>query len=128
MADPMALQIAVSAMTAFQNLGLPEGQIPMAEAIIYVCEASKSNSVVNALYAARDAADQSGNCEVPFHLRDANYKTEKIQGYKYPHSFGGWVEQQYLPDSLKDTEFYGPSTNGKEKDLVRAKKIKKNKG
>ena len=128
MADPMALQIAVSAMTAFQNLGLPEGQIPMAEAIIYVCEASKSNSVVNALYAARDAADQSGNCEVPFHLRDANYKTEKIQGYKYPHSFGGWVEQQYLPDSLKDSEFYVPSTNGKEKDLVRAKKIKKNKG
>ena len=65
---------------------------------------------------------------VPLYLRDANFKVEKVEGYKYPHSFGGWVEQQYLPDSLKDEKLYIPSANGKEASLIRAKVIKKNKG
>ena len=61
-------------------------------------------------------------------LRDTNYKVEKVSGYLYPHDFGGWVEQQYLPDSLKDATFYTPSANGEEAHLIRAKKEKKNKG
>ena len=128
MADPRALVVATSAMTAFTHLGLPEGRIPMAEAIIYVSEASKSNSVVSALESACECAKKHAVSVVPLPLRDANYKTETIKGYKYPHSYGGWVEQQYLPDEVKDEEFYVPSQNGFEKDLVRAKKIKGNKG
>ena len=128
MADPYALTIAVSAMTAMQNIGLPEGRIPLTEAILYVCEASKSNSVVGALYSAHDAVEKTYGDIVPPYLKDANYKQEKVEGYKYPHSYGGWVEQQYLPDAIKDETFYHPSQNGFEKSLVRAKVIKKNKG
>ena len=128
MADPYALTIAVSALTAMQNIGLPEGRIPLTEAIIYVCEASKSNSVVKALYSAHDAVEKTYGDIVPTHLKDANYKQEKIEGYKYPHSFGGWVEQQYLPDAVKDEHFYDPSQNGFEKTLVRAKIVKHTKG
>lgn len=128
MADPQALPIAVASLTAMQNLGLPEGRIPMAEAIIYICEASKSNSVVNALESAQECALTHGDSAVPIYLRDTHYKTEKIQGYKYPHDYGGWVEQQYLPDDIKDEIFYVPSNNGFEKNLQRAKTIKGNKG
>ena len=128
MADPNALNIAVSAMHAFQNIGLPEGRIPMAEAIIYICEASKSNSVVTALEEASEMAINNPNLAVPIYLRDANYKTEKVEGYKYPHEFGGWVEQTYLPLEIKDSVFYTPSNNGYEKSLIRAKVIKGNKG
>ena len=128
MADPYALTIAVSAMTAMQNIGLPEGRIPLTEAIIYVCEASKSNSVVTALYSAHDAVERTYGDIVPPNLKDANYKQEKVEGYKYPHSYGGWVEQQYLPDAIKDETFYTPSANGFEKDLQRAKILKRNKG
>lgn len=129
MADPRALVIATSALTAFKNLGLPEGKIPMYEAIIYVCEAPKSNSVVRAKYAVEETVATKSDDEVPYYLRDANYKLEKVEGYKYPHDFGGWVEQQYLPDSLKDEKFYEPSDNGEERGMFRSKiekKIKKN--
>lgn len=128
MADPMAQLMAVSALTALKELGLPEGRIPLANAIIYVCEASKSPSVVQALAAANEAVMTVKDDNVPMSLRDANYKGEKISGYKYPHNYGGWVEQQYLPDKLKDARFYIPSTNGREAKLVRAKDIKGNKG
>ena len=128
MADPNAINVAVSALTAFQNIGLPEGRIPMAEAIIYVCEASKSNSVVTALERASEKAKNNPDLPVPIYLRDAHYKSEKIEGYKYPHAYGGWVEQTYLPLEIKDEVFYEPSSNGKEKDLIRAKVIKGNKG
>lgn len=122
MADPEALKIAVSAMMALERIGLPEGRIPLAEAIIYVCEASKSNSVIRALTAAREAVEKHGDDEVPMPIRDADYKAEKPKGYVYPHSFGGYVKQQYLPDRLVDTEFYVPSNNGAEKNLVKRKK------
>ena len=114
LADPNALVIATNAMVAFEKLGLPEGRIPLTEAIIYVCKAPKSNSVVNALYAADELA-REGHNDVPIYLRDANYKVEKISGYKYPHDYGGWVEQQYLPDDIKDEVFYVPSNNGDER-------------
>ncbi len=117
MADPRALQMAVSAMTALEKLGLPEGLIPLSEAIIYVCEAEKSNSVVCALYSAQDAVENIRSEEVPKYLMDPNYKTEKISGYKYPHDYGGWVEQQYLPDAVKDSVFYNPSDHGYEAEV-----------
>jgi putative ATPase len=122
MADPMALQIATSAMLAFEKIGLPEGRIPLAEAIVYVCEAPKSNSVYRALHAARQAVEQVGDADVPMHIRDLDYKAEKPKGYKYPHDFGGYVEQQYLPDVIKDQEFYVPGTNGAEQGMIKRKK------
>lgn len=128
MADPMAQLMATSAMFAIQNIGMPEGRLPLVNSIIYVCEASKSNSVVNALDKAVELVNKSKDDIVPLYLRDANFKVEKVEGYKYPHSFGGWVEQQYLPDSLKNEKLYIPSANGKEASLIRAKVIKKNKG
>lgn len=118
MADPYALNIAMNALHAMEKLGLPEGRIPLTEAIIYVCLAPKSNSVVNALYSADDASKMAEDQTIPYYLRDANYKIEKVTGYKYPHSYGGWVEQRYLPESLGDTRFYVPSQNGKEKDII----------
>ena len=113
LADPNAMVVAVNAMTAYEKIGLPEGKIPLTEAIIYVCKAPKSDSVVKAMEAA-DAVTQEGHDIVPLHPRDANYKTEKVFGYKYPHDYGGWVEQQYLPDDIKDKVFYFPSNNGDE--------------
>ena len=128
MADPQALVIASSAMYAYEHIGLPEGKIPLYNAIIYVCEASKSNSVVAAMDKVAKAVEQVKDDNVPPPLRDSHYAGEHMGGYKYPHDFGGWVEQQYLPDKLKDEKFYLPSKNGYEKMLVRAKEIKKNKG
>ncbi len=128
MADPQALVIATSAIVAYEHLGLPEGKIPLYNAIIYVAEASKSNSVVTALSRAEELVRIHKDDNVPMYLRDRNYKSEKIVGYKYPHDFGGYVEQQYLPDSLKDAKIYEQSSNGYEAKLIRAKIIKKNKG
>lgn len=115
MADPNALVVAASAMTAFEKIGLPEGRIPLSEAIIYVSEAPKSNSVVVALEEAHEAVQNVRRENVPSYLMDPNYKTEKISGYKYPHAYGGWVEQQYLPNEIKDKVFYRPTDHGFEK-------------
>lgn len=128
MADPMALVVANSAVEAYKNLGMPEGKIPLFNAIIYVCEASKSNSVVEAMYGAERLVAENKDDNVPPYLRDTHYHTDKVTGYKYVHDYGGWVEQTYLPESIKDAQLYKPSKNGKEKDLVRAKVIKANKG
>ena len=126
LADPNALSVAVNAMVAFEHLGYPEGRIPLTEAIIYVAEACKSNSVVRAMYSAVEAATVTKDDAVPANLRDPNFKDSASvdKSYKYPHDYGGWVEQQYLPDSLKDARFYVPGNNGAEKELFRAK-IKK---
>jgi putative ATPase len=113
LADPYALTLSVSAMTAFEKMGYPEGMLPLTEAILYVCKAKKSNSVVIAMGAAKEAAQKYPDLEPPVYLRDTNYKTEKITGYKYPHDYGGWVEQQYLPDKIKDEKFYIPNPNDK---------------
>ena len=115
LADPNALNVAVNAMLAFERLGLPEGRIPMTEAIVYVCLAPKSNSVVNALYAADAASRKAEDESIPTYLKDVNYKSERIEGYKYPHDYGGWVEQQYLPDAIKNDRYYFPGENGAER-------------
>ena len=132
MADPRALQIATSAMYALEKIGYPEARIPLAEAIIYVCEAEKSNSVVNAMYAAVEDARNARDDNVPPYLKDNSFgsKEDKAnsKAYKYPHNYGGYVEQQYLPDSLKDKIYYAPSDNGYENEVkeIRKRKGKKN--
>lgn len=129
MADPNALQVATSALLAFERLGYPEGLIPLSEAIIYVCEAPKSYSVKNALLAAKADAREVRDDAVPPYLKDNTFgdKESKAQSAKYlfPHDFGGWVKQQYLPDSLKGRIYYRPGDNGFEK---RVKEIRKEKG
>lgn len=131
MADPNALVVATSAMYALEKTGYPEGIIPLSNAIIYVCEAPKSNTVVLAKNAAvRDAREVRDDEGVPAYLRDNSYgdKEAKAQSrlYKYPHDYaGGWVDQQYLPDALKDRIYYTPSDYGYEKEV---KEIRKKKG
>ncbi|MFR7795512.1 MAG: replication-associated recombination protein A [Oscillospiraceae bacterium] len=126
MANPNALVVATSALTAYEKIGMPEGTLPLAEAIICVCESEKSNSVVIARDEAERAVQTVKKEAVPMYLRDVNYKQEKISGYKYPHDYGGYVEQQYLPDDLKDAKFYVPSDHGYEKVVKeRQEKLKK---
>lgn len=118
LADPMALVVATSALTAFQNIGLPEGRIPLTQAILYICNCPKSNSVVEALESATDCAKQHPTARVPAHLMDKNFPRDTESAaevpYKYPHNYGGWVEQQYLPDELKNQVFFVPTGNGQD--------------
>lgn len=122
MADSNALLLATSAMYALEKMGLPEGMLPLTHAIIYVCEAEKSNSVVTAMNLSEQDALNSTDNKVPNHLK--NHPSTNADGhgkYKYPHDYGGYCKQQYLPDSLKDRVYYVPSQNGREKNLIRKK-------
>ena len=131
MADPQALVIATSAMVAFEKMGLPEGLLPLSQAIIYVCEAEKSNSVVTAMDMAGEDAINVKDDTVPPWVKNAVYGSEEdkklASQYKYPHNYGGYCEQQYLPNSLKDRVYYVPGDNGYEKTVkeIRLKKGKK---
>jgi putative ATPase len=122
MADPQALVIAVAAADAVQYVGMPEGRIPLAEAVVYLATAPKSNASYLALDAA--IADvRAGNFgRVPLHLRDAHYPGAKKLGhgknYRYSHdSELGVVEQQYLPDELLGVDYYKPTEHGNERDV-----------
>ena len=121
MADPNALIMAASATYIFEKTGYPEGLEPLCEAIIYVCEAPKTNTVEIAMNAAKhDAREVRDDEGVPPYLKDNTFgdKTTKSQSrkYKYPHDYaGGYVDQQYLPDKLKDRIYYTPSDYGYEK-------------
>ena len=132
MADPNALIVATSALLAYEKMGLPEGLLPITEAIIYVCEAEKSNSVVIAMDAAAKDATENKDDAVPPWVKNAVYGSvdDKAQArkYKYPHDYGGYVEQKYLPDGLKDRVYYIPKDNGYEKTVkeIRKRKGKKN--
>lgn len=122
LADPRALQMTTAAMYALEKIGYPEAMIPLSEAIIYVCEAEKSNSVVEALDAAREDVKNARDDEgVPAYLRDNSYGSKEDKAasakYKYPHSYGGYVEQQYLPDSIKDHVYYVPKGRGYEAEI-----------
>lgn len=122
MADSNALLLANSALTAVQNLGMPECNLALCHAIIYICEAEKSNSVVVAMNKAMYDAEHEKQTNVPNHLK--NHPTGYADGhgkYKYPHDYGGYVKQQYFPDSIKDRVYYTPSKNGKEANLVKKK-------
>ncbi len=129
MADPQALVVAVSALTALKNMGYPEGILPLSEAIVYVCEAEKSNTVYLAMHQAEEDAMTVKDDYVPTNLRNTPYmspeqlKTKKP--YLYPHDYGGYVKQQYMPDKLVGKKYYRPSDHGYEKTV---KEIRKKKG
>jgi len=131
-ADPQALQVAVSASLAAERVGMPEARIILSEAAIYVATAPKSNAVICAIDDAMATVRQTGNLPVPAHLQDAHYKgAAKLGhgiGYKYAHDYPDhYVEQQYLPYELSGKEFYSPSGNGYEVKIdEHMKKLKKN--
>lgn len=120
-ADPQAIQVAVACAQAVERVGMPEAQIILAHAAIYVACAPKSNSVNNAIAAAMQTVKERQTGVVPVHLRDAHYggagKLGHV-GYQYAHDFPNhYVEQQYLPDELQGTRFYEPGTLGYEQDI-----------
>lgn len=117
LADSNALMLTVSAMTAYEKVGPPEGFLALTHAIIYICTAPKSNSVVMARDAVMKTVSESGASYVPLHLRNTDYSTldKSEKPYIYPHDFGGYAKQQYLPDELKEAVFYRPTENGEEK-------------
>jgi putative ATPase len=121
-ADPMALVVATSASRAVEFVGMPECRINLSQAAIYLALAPKSNAAYKAVEAAFADVQREGNEPPPPHLRDANYPGAKKlghgQGYKYPHSFGGWVEQQYLPDKLAGRRYFSP-LRGEEMKMAR---------
>ena len=122
MADPQALNVAVSAAQAVERIGMPEARIILAEAVIYIASAPKSNSVITAIDQAMEAVRTEKTRPVPVHLKDTHYKgAEKLghgAGYLYPHDFPGhYVKQQYLPDGMEGRTFYHPSDEGFEKEV-----------
>ena len=121
MADSNAALMAMVAMNAIKNLGMPEGNIPLCHAIIYVCEAEKSNSVIIAMDAAKADAEFNPDDKIPEHLKNYHYEEKDIPEYKYPHNYGGYVKQQYLPEKLKDRVYYKPLNNGREKGMIKKK-------
>ena len=121
MADSNAALMAMVAMNAIKNLGMPEGNIPLCHAIIYVCEAEKSNSVIEAMNSAKYDAEFNPDDNIPEHLKNYHYEEKDVPNYKYPHNYGGYVKQQYLPNKLKDRAYYKPLNNGREKGFIRKK-------
>ncbi len=117
LANSNALVVATSALTAYLQMGIPEGLIPLSHAIIYVCMSPKSNSVVVAMNRAKEDVKATYTGAVPDHLKNYNYLNEKREHYKYPHDYGGYVEQQYLPSELKNHVYYIPSKNGSESSI-----------
>ena len=128
-ADPMALNVAVSAAQAVERIGMPEAQIILSQAVLYVATAPKSNSACNAVFAAMDNVKKY-KTTVPVHLQDTHYKgSAKLGhgiGYKYAHDYPNhYVKQQYLPDEIKDAVFYEASDNGYEQTIkAHMKRIK----
>ncbi len=126
LANPQVGAHMLAAVQAAERLGLPEARIPLASAVIEMCLASKSNSAISAIDAAIASIHAGKTGEIPLHLRDTHYEGAKDLGhvgYQYPHNnpigtFGGWVDQQYLPDELVGTEFYKPVIAGEEKRMA----------
>lgn len=121
-ADPQALVVATSAAQAVERIGMPEAQIILAEAAIYVATAPKSNSVVCAIGEAMEAVRTEKTMPVPAHLQDSHYrgagKLGHGLGYLYPHDFPNhYVKQQYLPDGMEGREFYHMSGEGHEREV-----------
>ena len=121
MADSNASLMAMVAMNAVKNIGMPEANIPLSHAIIYVCEAEKSNSVIEAMEQAKYDAEFNPDDNIPEHLKNYHYEIENPPEYKYPHNYGGYIKQQYLPNKLKDRVYYKPGNNGREKGMIKKK-------
>ena len=123
LADPQALVLAVAAQTAVERIGMPEGRIPLAEAVVYLACAPKSNASYRALDAALADVRAGASGEVPTHLRDAHYPGAKALGhgvgYKYAHDHPhGVAAQEYLPEKLRGTTYYTPTGNGAERTMA----------
>ena len=122
-ADPQALTVAVSAAQAVERIGMPEAQIILSQAVLYVAAAPKSNSAVMAISEAMEAVKTGKTMPVPVHLQDKHYKgAEKLghgAGYRYPHDYPNhYTKQQYLPDGMEGRCFYHPSDQGYEKTIT----------
>jgi putative ATPase len=120
MADPQALLVATAAAQAVQNVGLPEAQLNLAQAVVHLATAAKSNSVTTALGAAMADVRAGRGGPVPASLRDAHYPGSRGlghgRGYRYPHDDPrGVVKQQYVPDDLVGADYYQPSEHGAER-------------
>ena len=120
-ADPNALTVAVSASQAIERIGMPEAQIILAQAATYIASAPKSNASYLSIAAAMESV-KNQKTTVPAHLQDAHYKgSAKLGhgiGYKYAHDYPEhYVKQQYLPDEIKDAQFYEPTDIGSEKQI-----------
>jgi putative ATPase len=121
-ADPQALQVAVAAAQAVERVGMPESQLILSQAAIYVASAPKSNACTNAIYAATESVKHQ-KATVPVHLKDAHYggaaKLGHGIGYEYAHDFPKhFSHQRYLPEELGDTKFYEPTENGYEEKIA----------
>ncbi|WP_062049899.1 replication-associated recombination protein A [Bacillus sp. JCM 19034] len=120
LAAPEVATHTVAAVEAVERLGLPEARIPLANVVVQQCLSPKSNSAYKALDYAIEDVRKGQIGDIPPHLKDAHYAGAKTlghgEGYKYPHSYpNSWVKQQYLPDLLKDKQYYIPNQNGYEK-------------
>ena len=123
-ADPQALVVATAAAQAVERIGMPEAQIILAQAASYVACAPKSNSSINAIEKAMQSVKNEPIGQIPPYLKDAHYSGAKELGrgltYKYPHDYPDhYVEQQYLPDEIKNEKFYIPSDSGYERSIKR---------
>lgn len=123
LADPLALVVADAAARAVEFVGLPEAQLNLAEAVVYLAGAPKSNRVTVALGRAKADVEEGRRGDVPVHLRDASYPGARMlghgQGYRYPHDDRrGWLEQAYRPPELSGHVYYEPSDHGAEADLA----------
>ena len=133
MADPTSLLIADAAARAVEFVGLPEAQLNLAQAVVHLATAPKSNRVTLALTSAMQDVSSAGEGRVPPHLRDAHYSGASGighgEGYEYPHNDpSGWVEQTYRPEEVESNVYYEPSEHGFEKQVMeRMAKLKKNK-
>lgn len=120
-ADPMALIVATNAMNAVHMIGMPECRYALSQAALYVSTAPKSNASSAAIDSVLKDIREQRDSGVPSYLKDAHYKgAEKLgngNGYLYPHSYGGFINQQYLPDSHKGKRYYIPTNNGKEAEI-----------
>jgi len=129
LADPTAMLQAHAAANALEWLGLPEARIPMAQAVLAIATAPKSNSVITAIDKAIEYVKNHKAELVPEHLRDAHYPGAKKlghgSGYLYPHSFpGNWVEQNYLPEGITELHFYNPSGIGMDRNRGKSQENK----
>ena len=126
LAWPQIVPIVKSCVDSAMQLGLPETRIPLANAVILVATAPKSNSAICAIDAALDDVRRGKSGDIPANLRDGHYsgaqKMGHAIGYKYPHSYGGWVEQQYLPDVIKDAVYYEFGNNKSEQAALEFRK------
>ncbi len=124
LADPDALQVALAAFEAWEKVGPPEAELALAEAAIYLASAPKSNALYLAEKAVKTEIEGSGPLAVPMHIRNAPTQLMKSlgygRGYRYPHNYpGGWVEQEYLPESMGNRVFYRPTDRGFEQEIRR---------